>query len=30
MEMLNQPTAEIVKDYHADLAGKVFYHFLDT
>lgn len=29
MEMYNQPAAEIVKDYHAELIQKIFYSFMD-
>lgn len=30
MEMLNQPTAEVVKDYHSELVQKMFFTFIDT
>lgn len=29
MELMNQPNAEIVKDYHSELIQKLFYSFLD-
>lgn len=29
MEMMNQASAEIVKDYHSELVQKLFYTFVD-
>jgi len=30
MDIMNQPTVDVVKDYHSELIQKLFYEFIDT